>query len=190
MVLGGIAALAAIVLIVYSGDSGWGFVAAMSLLAGLSVVLLIRPHVRVSIEGVAVHNPFRQTFVPWRLVEDVGSRWNLEVYAGDRTVRAWAISNSTIRSGLGSAPGLGPAVMSGVPGVAGGSGAGPAAGLGRVAAPRVARLIEASKADWLDAVASGAVAEPAHPRVVDRWDPVDLVLGIIPAVAVLVTVIF
>lgn len=168
--------------------------AVLALLGTMSFVLLVRPHVRVSIEGVAVHNPFRRTFVPWRLLEDVGSRWNLELYAADRTVRVWAISNPMIRpkvgvslgfGGIGAprAPGredaLGSAASSGATGGAGAAGD----RLGPASAPRVARLVEAAKADWVDAVDEGIVAEPLSPRIVDRWDLWDLGLALVPALA-------
>jgi hypothetical protein len=192
--LGVIAVVAALVLLAYSGGAGLGFMAALALMGTMSFVLLVRPHVRVSIEGVAVHNPFRRTFVPWRLLEDVGSRWNLELYAANRTVRVWAISNPMIRpkvgvslgfGGIGAprAPGREDALASsGSSGAPGGAGA---AGdrLGPASAPRVARLVEAAKADWVDAVDEGIVAEPLSPRIIDRWDFWDLGLAVVPALA-------
>ncbi len=192
--LGVIAIIAAAFLLAFSGGAGLSFMAVLALLGTMSFVLLVRPHVRVSIEGVAVHNPFRRTFVPWRLLEDVGSRWNLELYAADRTVRVWAISNPMIRpkvgvslgfGGIGAprAPGredaLGSAASSGAAGGAGAAGD----RLGPASAPRVARLVEAAKADWVDAVDEGIVAEPLSPRIVDRWDLWDLGLALVPALA-------
>ena len=195
--LGIVSIVAAAVMLAFSGGAGLGFMAAMALVATWSFVLLVRPHVRVSIEGVAVHNPFRRTFVPWRLLEDVGSRWNLELYAADRTVRVWAISNPMIRpkvgvslgfGGIGAprAPGREDALAStGSLGAAGGAGA---AGdrLGPASAPRVARLVEAAKADWADAVDEGIVAEPPSPRIIDRWDLWDIALAAVPLALVLI----
>ncbi len=204
--LGTTTIIAAVVLLAYSGGAGLGFMAVLALMGTMSFVLLVRPHVRVSIEGVAVHNPFRRTFVPWALLEDVGSRWNLELYAADRTVRVWAISNPMIRPAPGASLGFGgfggPRALSGAgdvgsAGVLGsarhggsveradaGRGAGSAADrLGPASAPRVARLVDAAKADWVDAVDRGMVVEPPSPRVIDRWDLWDLGLAVVPALA-------
>ena len=192
--LGAMAILAAVVLLFGSGGTGLSWIAGMALLGTLSFVLMVRPHVRISIEGVSVHNPFRRTFVPWRLLEDVGARWNLELYAADRTVRVWAISNPMIRPKVGVSLGFGGIGAPRAPGreaalgSAGSSGAAGGAGaagdrLGPASAPRVARLVEAAKADWVDAVDEGIVAEPLSPRIIDRWDFWDLGLAVVPALA-------
>ena len=196
--LGIVSIAAAVVLLAYSGGAGLGFIGAVALLATWSFVLLVRPHVRVSIEGVAVHNPFRRTFVQWRLLEDVGSRWNLELYAADRTVRVWAISNPMIRPKVGVSLGFGGI---GAPRAPGGDGTGENPGGvasarsgsrvtgAATGAPRVARLVEAAREDWQEAVKEGLVAESADPHIVARWDLWDIALAAAPVIVVVIAVL-
>ena len=181
--LGGCAIVVCVGLAVLGGGgSGLVFTSAMILAAAASFVLLVRPNVRVSIEGVAVHNPCRQTFVPWRLLEDVGSRWNLELYAADRTVSAWAISSHIERPRGGSFMGFGGiGAAQQTPQTAGREAQGSRSSTRpAVTAPRAARLIEASREEWLEAVAEGAVIEPAHPQIVRQWDLIDIALLAVP----------
>ena len=194
--LGIVAIVAASVMLAFSGGAGLAFIGAMALLATCSFVLLVRPHVRVSIEGAAVHNPFRRTFVPWRVLEDAGSRWNLELYAAERTIRVWAISNPMIRPRVGMSLGFGGIGAPRAPGDAAAS-ADPFAKAkaegalrhGATSAPAAARLIEAAREDWLEAVDEGIVAEPANPRIVARWDLWDIALVVVPAIFILVAVL-
>lgn len=188
VVLGALGITVAVVLVAYSAGGGLGYLASMALLAGLSFVLLIRPHVRVSIEGVVVHNPFRRTFVPWRLLEDVGSRWNLELYAAQRTIRVWAIANPMIRPAVGASfgfSGLGAGRF------AGSADKRPAAPPGPpTTAPAAAKLVESARCDWVDAVAEGLVAEPPNPRVTAQWDAWDIALAAGPALLVALAIVF
>ncbi len=213
VVIGVVLLVAAIGLLAFGWGSELGYLAGVALVGALGYVLLVRPCVRVSVEGVAVHNPFRTTFVPWRLVEDVVSRWNLEVYAAERRISAWAISAHLERPkadspfGLGSVFGRLPVpdgtggFDSGRRGRSGPSGSSggaerpandpdaPGGMKGAMTAQRAKRLIEAAKAEWEEAVADGVIVEPAAPSVVRRWETVDLVAVGIPLAAVLVAVV-
>ena len=53
----------------------------------------------------------------------------------------------------------------------------------------MARLVEAAKADWVDAVDEGIVAEPLSPRIVDRWDFWDIALAAAPVIIVVIAVL-
>ena len=60
---------------------------------------------------------------------------------------------------------------------------------GATSAPAAARLIEAAREDWLEAVDEGIVAEPANPRIVARWDLWDIALVFVPAIVVLMALL-
>lgn len=91
LVLGCLGALFFAAMAVIGGWSGWG--AVFLAIAGLSIVLFVRPHVRVQSDGVVVANPFRQTFVPWSVLAAVRTRWNLELHVvAGRVITSWAIA--------------------------------------------------------------------------------------------------
>jgi len=186
VLLGGVGAIGCLVLLFASMGAGLVYVAAVALGGVLCVVLLVRPCVRVSIEGVSVHNPFRRTFVPWQLVEDVTSRWNLQLYAGAQVISAWAISAHIDRPCSLTPFGLGESLANrsgaGTSRTVPGSAHAPApAGEGRMTAARAARLIETAREEWADAVADGVVVAPSDPQVARSWEWLDLVLVAVPA---------
>lgn len=186
--LGVVAALACLGLLVYSLDAGLVFVAAMLLVGVLAVVLFVRPCVRLSIEGVSVHNPFRHTFLPWRLVEDVASRWNLQVYSAGRVVSAWAISahverpKAAVPFGLGWMGGRGNAAAWPTEPARAASGA----SVGPLTAQRAAGLIRAARDEWIAAVDDGVVVEPRRPEIARAWSMLDLGLVLAPLVLLVV----
>lgn len=100
VVLGWLLTVCCLVMLVLTArDGGLDLVGAGSLLfgAGFGWCVLARPSVRLDDVGVHVHNPLRQTTIPWPLLTDCTTRWNLRVYSGDVGVGAWAIPARTNR---------------------------------------------------------------------------------------------
>lgn len=162
--------------------ANWAFL--VWLLLGLAVVwaLFLRPHVRVAREGVTLSNIVRDVFIPWALLEDVGTRWNLEVYTPERNYTSWAISAQINRpkSGLTgglmgmaggrAGRGLSSGALDGGASATGGSASGrSASGAPAVTSRAVAEVIEETRNDYVAAVASGALAPEAGPAVQRRW---------------------
>ena len=83
-------------------------------------VVLLRPSLQLSQDGVHIHNLVRDVHMPWPQVDVLESRWNLKVFTPDDDgYSAWAISAQRPRA---SAPeGSKASVL------------GPMAGLGRIA---------------------------------------------------------
>lgn len=53
-------------------------------------LILIRPRILVSDDGVEVVNPLRKTDVAWASIERIDTKWGLTLYAGDRKIQAWS----------------------------------------------------------------------------------------------------
>ena len=190
--LGVIGALGALIVAGVSLSAGLEFVAAMVTFAALSVVLLVRPSVRVGTGGVRIDNPFRRHAVPWPAYQDVASRWNLCVYAAhqpdDVEIKAWALASRVSRprgEGLLGLPGIRGRLTrdlppepdsprtSGLPAHVKGTASG------------AASFIEQAYAEWQEGVATGEFRAPSAPgpqtQVRRLWDLLDVGLVAVPA---------
>lgn len=161
--------------------------------AALLWVMLVRPSVKVTRHGVLLANPLRRTHIPWPLVVDFGTKWSLTVHTGERAYPAWAISSGMDRPKSALLPNIsiGPGRFA-----ASGADAHPAPDF-RVTAGTVAREL----AGWLDAWERGSMpgqSAPGEPEaaadtghtpagaaigVLARWNPVDVALLAITALA-------
>ncbi len=174
VVLGAVCMLACVGMFLGSlSQTNLAFAGSMALATCWSFVLLVRPSLQLSVAGVHINNPLRRTTIPWRLVEDCLTRWNLQVYAGEQAVTAWAISSSIERpksagpyAGRLFGPGLRADVASSVPRAA--------------SAPAVAQLIREGRAEWDDEVAAGLMVDDGRAQVVRQWDWLDAVLLVGP----------
>ena len=183
VVLGAVCMLACVGMFIGSlSQTNLAFAGLMALATCWSFVLLVRPSLQLSVAGVHINNPLRRTTIPWPLVEDCLSRWNLQVYAGEQVVTAWAISSSIQRpkrlgyAGSVFGRGLNPADL-----------AGPAPQA--VSAAAVARLIQEGREEWQQEVAAGMLVDDAHAQVVREWDWLDAVLLVAPIVVVVAGVV-
>ncbi len=160
------------------------FAAAMFFGASWAFVLLVRPSLQLSVIGVHVNNPMRRTTIPWPLVDEALARWNLQVYAGQQVVTAWAISSTIERPrGTGSYGGrlLGRALPPTDPTSAAPKG---------MSAPAIARLIEEGRRQWREEVAAGMlVVDEGHAQVVRVWSWLDAVLLAAPVLMLLAGVL-
>lgn len=186
--LGGFVAAMFLVGAAMSLGEGLTFPASLVAAAMAIVVLLVRPFVRLTLDGITIHNPFRRTVVPWTAYEDVSAQWNLVVYAGPLAVKAWAIA-AKVRRRAGS--GVLAAFSSGAlkerladPG--------PPAPVHRpgslpTTAGPAAILVENVHGEWQELVRDGVVEPDPLAPVTRRWDPLDIALVGVPLVVALVS---
>ena len=190
---------------------GWAYVAASALLAigivsswsrepnpaflawllvglGWAWALFLRPRVEVTTDGVILANVVRDVTIPWPLVEDVRTRWNLEVFTHDRGYTAWAISTQVTRprSALAGGPFgmLGGRRSRGLrsddPDSAMGGGSAKASS--GVTSKAVAEVIARTSQEHAEAVASGVLPRPVDPSVALRWQPLPIAALVVPLV--------
>lgn len=154
----------------------------MLLGAACGWVLFARPSLALSLRGVHLNNPIRRTVVPWKLVDDLGTRWNLEIYTdtGSRYT-AWAISTHVQRP-LGT-------------GLMGLTGAGQKAAedsQGQARLPRgttvgsAARSVDVARDEWSEMVADRRPEVSADGVVTRTWEPLDIALLGIPILLIIV----
>lgn len=166
---------------IVSGETSPVFLGALVLAATGSWVLLARPRVTITIEGVDLENPIRRTHLPWARIDDVSPRWNLEVWSGEKVYRAWAIASHIDRPKRGSMSSFG----------------GPdAEELKNAPRPTEkatvvasARLIEDAKEEWNEMVASGHPEARLGGQVTQRWDWADIVALSIPTLVILLGIL-
>ncbi len=150
------------------------FTGLMLLGAAAGWVLFVRPSVVLTVHGVHLNNPLRRTVIPWARVQDVSARWNLEVYADDKSYPAWAIASHIERPqrqgllGLGSLGTRSTAEAAAPPPSRG-------ATVGSAAA-----LIEDAMTQWSEMRAEGRPEAVTDTEVVRTWDLPDLVVLGIP----------
>ncbi|MDQ6716120.1 MAG: PH domain-containing protein [Actinomycetota bacterium] len=150
------------------------FTGLMLLGAAAGWVLFVRPSVVLTVHGVHLNNPLRRTVIPWAKVQDVSARWNLEVYADDKSYPAWAIASHIERPqrqgllGLGS---LGPKSTA--------EAAAPPPSRGATVGSAAA-LIEDAMTQWSEMRADGRPETVTDGEVVRTWDLPDLVVLGIP----------
>jgi hypothetical protein len=146
--------------------------------------VLVRPAVVIDVAGVTLRNLVRDVHIPWSQLDDVTTRWNLRVLAGERGYTAWAVSS---QSGRPRARSAGLRVPSaGLP--AGGSGADSrvSATSLKVTAENVSRWIRAAKQDYDEAVALGHLSPIPDGKVRVTWVPLVVAALLMPAIAVVV----
>ncbi|MEV7005683.1 hypothetical protein [Streptosporangium sp. NPDC051022] len=78
----------------YSGSSSMIAAAVLAVLTALVFITCLRPAIVLGEDGVLVRNPLRNTFVPWRRVDEVAVSHSITITSGDRTVRCWTPQTS------------------------------------------------------------------------------------------------
>ncbi|WP_440104886.1 PH domain-containing protein [Streptosporangium sp. H16] len=73
----------------YSGQASMVAAAVLGVLTALVFVTCLRPAVILSEDGVLVRNPLRNTFVPWRAVDEVTASHSITIASGGGRVRCW-----------------------------------------------------------------------------------------------------
>lgn len=169
---------------VISSEPSLVMIGFMLLLAGGAWVLFVRPSVVITMLGVELNNPFRHTQIPWSKVEDVGARWNLEVYAGDQDYPAWAVASHIERPqsqgilGFGRLGAQARTDAVDIPAPSRGATVGSAS-----------RMIESAKDEWSELVAAGDSAVVRHGEVTRDWQGLDVVCVALPVVLILLGIL-
>ncbi|MDQ2783257.1 MAG: PH domain-containing protein [Actinomycetota bacterium] len=169
------------VLSALSGEPSLVMIGFLLLLAGGGWVLFVRPNVVITMLGVELNNPFRQTHIPWSKVEDVAARWNLEVYAEGRDYPAWAVASHIERpqsQGLLGFGRLGAHARKDAVDA-------PAPSRGATVGS-TSRMIESAKDEWTELVAAGDSAVVRDGEVTRVWQWLDVVCVAAPIVLVVV----
>lgn len=159
-----------------SGEPSLVFIGSMLLVAACGWTLFVRPALVITLVGVHVHNPLRRTVVPWDKVDDLATRWNLEVYTGEKRIPVWAIASHIERprgAGLLGATGLGRKMMADSVPVPKGA-----------TVQTSAASIELAREEWAEMVADGRPEVVAVGEVSRRWDALDIAALVVPVVLV------
>jgi hypothetical protein len=152
---------------------------------GLAVAwsVFVRPVVRFDLAGVTLRNVVRDVHIPWTAVTDVSSRWNLKVFAGDKSYTAWALSSEPERPGRGSGGMFRMPVPGRLQGVASPK-AKPSTTVPKANAQSVARLITLAKQDYDDGVGDGQITAVPDAVVQVTWVPLALAALLLPGIIV------
>ena len=177
------------VILVVSALLSWGdhpqplFVAWLLFGCAVAWTVFVRPCVVLDQDGVHLRNIVRDVDIPWPLVSDVETRWNLKVWSGDDGHTAWAIASQVERPKVHAS--VLPGLSSKLDGFTGQGASTPKAST-KVTSRMVADAIDETAADYAAAVADGDLQPPAHPDVTTRWAPLPVLALALPLLAVLV----
>ena len=182
MVLGIVGAVLLLLLAVVTGLSQPRLSALAVLGAVACHLLLIHPHVRIDERGVTVVNPLHRVLLPWARLDEVRSRWNLEVWSDDgRRVTAWGLNASVERPR--ASPML-PTSRSRDTDPAG------SRGRGGMTAQRAQQVIEQAHGEWREMIAGGDLSPAKHSEVSRTWvwpNVALVVVGLLVAAAAMVS---
>jgi hypothetical protein len=159
------------------------------LLLGCAVVwaAFVRPCVVLTQDGVQLRNIVRDVFIPWPLVSDVETRWNLKVWSGDDGYTAWAISSQIERPKVSSS--VLHTLSAKLDTFSGQHESATPTASSKVTVRMVADAIEETSADHAAAVADGDLQAPKDPAVVTRWALLPALAIALPLLAVVVLTI-
>jgi len=159
------------------------FVAWLLLGSAVAWTVFVRPCVVLDQDGVHLRNILRDVDIPWPLVSDVETRWNLKVWSGDDGYTAWAIASQIERPKVHAS--VLPGLSSKLDGFTGQDSSTPKAST-KVTARMVAEAIDETTEDYAAAVADGDLQLPVDPAVTTRWAPLPVLALALPVLAVLV----
>jgi hypothetical protein len=83
--------LALLVPAVLTPPRSWTLISSVVLALVLLWLFVVRPSAVIHAEGVRLVNPMRVVDVTWPAIEEVRSRWALELFAGGRKFTAWGV---------------------------------------------------------------------------------------------------
>ena len=175
------------VILVVSALLSWGdhppplFVARLLFGCAVAWTVFVRPCVVLDQDAVHLRNIVRDVDIPWPLVSDVETRWNLKVWSGDDGYTAWAIASHVERPKVHGS--VLPGLSSKLDGFTGHDDSTPRAST-RVTPRMVADAIDETTVDYAAAVADGDLQPPAHPAVTTRWAPLPVLALALPLLAV------
>lgn len=96
-VLGAVIGLSLIVPALFAAERNWALASTTTLGLILLWLFIVRPCVRIHAEGVRIVNPLRTFDITWPMIDEVRSRWTLELVAQGRRYPAWGAPAETRR---------------------------------------------------------------------------------------------
>lgn len=90
-VAGALACLVLLVPALLSADRNWTLISSVVLALVLIWVFVVRPCAVLHEEGVRLVNPLRTVDLTWPVIDDIRSRWALELFSNGRKYTAWGI---------------------------------------------------------------------------------------------------
>jgi hypothetical protein len=90
-VVGGLAGLALLVPALLSRERSWVLISSVVLALVLVWLFVVRPCAVLHDEGVRIVNPLRTIDITWPMIEDIKSKWALELFSGGKKYTAWGI---------------------------------------------------------------------------------------------------
>jgi hypothetical protein len=96
-VLGAVIGLALVVPALLAADRNWALASTTTLGLILLWLFIVRPCVVIHAEGVRIVNPLRILDITWPMIDEVRSRWTLELVAQGRRYPAWGAPAETRR---------------------------------------------------------------------------------------------
>ena len=89
--VGGLAGVALLVPALTTPDPDWVVVASIVLALVLLWLFVVRPCAQLSPDGIRLVNPLRVVELTWPAIEEVRSRWALELLSAGRRYTAWGV---------------------------------------------------------------------------------------------------
>jgi hypothetical protein len=99
--VGGAAGLALLVPAVLSAGRDWTLISSVLLALVLLWLFIVRPCAVIHAEGIRIINPVRVVDLTWPAIDEVRSRWALEIMSGGRRYTAWGIPADPARPRYG-----------------------------------------------------------------------------------------
>lgn len=99
--VGGAAGLALIVPALLSSGRDWVLISSVLLALVLLWLFVVRPCAVIHAEGLRIVNPVRVVDLTWPAIDEVRSRWALEILSGSRRYTAWGIPADPARPRYG-----------------------------------------------------------------------------------------
>jgi hypothetical protein len=96
-VVGVLIGLALVVPALLAADRNWALVSVTTLGFILLWLFIVRPCAVLHAEGVRIVNPLRTVDITWPMIEEIRSRWALEIVAQGRRYTAWGVPAETRR---------------------------------------------------------------------------------------------
>lgn len=78
-------------------ERNWPLISTTTLGVVLLWLFIVRPCVVIHTEGVRIVNPLRTVDITWPMIEQIRSRWALELVAQGRRYTAWGVPAETAR---------------------------------------------------------------------------------------------
>lgn len=147
--------------------------------------VLVRPAVVVDANGVTLRNVIRDVHIPWALVTEVTTRWNLRIEVADRGYTAWAISSQVERPRV-SSRGRFTVAVPGLPPRAPEADARLSAISSKVTAQSVAKAVNAAKREYGESLPRVPPPATSGGTVRTTWVPLSMAALLLPAIAVAV----